>query len=377
MIEDSSESQPPRQRIFKLKSEITPHAQEPQRTMSNLKIAVCGLGMGNVHIAGWKKHPQVTVVAACDLNRERWEKTRREHGVERFYDDWDALLAAEKPDVVSIATPNALHRAQTEAALAAGCHVLCEKPLSVSAADGRAMVAAATRAGKRLMVNFSYRFSAASLALKRVVDAGRLGRVYYARSVWHRRRGIPGLGGWFTTKKLSGGGPLIDLGVHRLDLALWLMGFPKAEHVLATASDAFMRRAATEGKSADVEDLAAAMISLDGGRAITLEASWAGEVGEREIQETRLWGERGGLWQRNLNEGYEYEGNVYTEHDGVLENTIVRPNLKEVPTAMECFADAIIAGTPHPADAAEALRVQEILDAIYRSAAERRPVAVG
>jgi predicted dehydrogenase len=346
--------------------------------MSQLKIAVCGLGMGNAHIAGWKKHPGVTVVAACDLNRDRWEKTRKEHGVEKFYDDWDALLAAERPDAVSIATPNALHRAQTEAALAAGCHVLCEKPLSVSAVDGRAMLDAAARAGKRLMVNFSYRFSAASVALKRVVESGRLGRVYYARTLWHRRRGIPGLGGWFTTKKMSGGGPLIDLGVHRLDLALWLMGCPKAEHVLATRSDVFMQRATKDGKSADVEDLAAAMISLEGGRAITLEASWAGDGVEIETQETRLWGDRGGLVQRNLNGGYDYEGTFFSETDGVLENSLVRPGPGlAVKSAMECFADAIINGTPHPADAADALRVQEILDAIYRSAAERRPVAVG
>ena len=100
------------------------------------------------------------------------------------------------------------------------------------------MVAAAQRAGKRLMINFSYRFSAASRGLKAQVEAGVFGEFYFGRTVWHRRRGMPGFGGWFGTKALAGGGPLIDLGVHRLDLALWLMGYPKPTWVLGSTSKA-------------------------------------------------------------------------------------------------------------------------------------------
>jgi predicted dehydrogenase len=206
------------------------------------------------------------------------------------------MLAAERLDVVSVCVPNKFHLPLTLAALDAGCHVLCEKPMALSAAEGRQMLAAAQRAGKRLMINFSYRFSAQSRALKAQVDAGTFGDFYFGRTVWHRRRGMPGFGGWFGQKALAGGGPLIDLGVHRLDLALWLMGYPQPTWVLGSTYDPIARAAAAQvgqglrrGRPGQP-----AYIRFANGASLVLEASWAANIREAELMETRLLGTQAG-----------------------------------------------------------------------------------
>ena len=249
-----------------------------------LRVGVIGLGMGRAHIEGWREHAQVDVVAIADPDAARLATIGDKFEIEGRYASAETMVAAEKLDVVSICTPNKFHMDLTLAALAAGCHVLCEKPMAMSAEEGRVMLAAAEKAGRRLMINFSYRFSAQSRALKAQVDAGVFGEFYFGRSAWHRRRGMPGFGGWFGTKALSGGGPLIDLGVHRLDLALWLMGYPKPTWVMGATYDPIARAAADKaGKTYDVEDLAAAFIRFDNGATLALEASWAANIQEAEL----------------------------------------------------------------------------------------------
>ena len=195
--------------------------------MDKIRVGVIGLGIGRHHIRGYQSHPNAEVVAIADLDETRLAEVGDQYGVSKRYPSGEQMIATEGLDVVSIATPNKYHKSLTIAALEAGCHVLCEKPMAMNAAEARDMLVAATKAGKRLMIDFSYRFSEQSQVLKAQVDAGVLGEVYFARTLWHRRRGLPRFGGWFGQKALSGGGPLIDLGVHRLDLALWLMGYPR------------------------------------------------------------------------------------------------------------------------------------------------------
>lgn len=211
-----------------------------------LRVGVIGLGIGRMHIEGWRQHPHVEVVAIADADSERLAQVGTQFEIARRYTNAQAMLDAGGLDVVSVCTPNKFHKDLTLAALAAGCHVLCEKPMAMSAAEGREMLAAAKAADKRLMINFSYRFSAASRGLKAQVDAGLFGDFYFGRSVWHRRRGMPGFGGWFGNKALAGGGPLIDLGVHRLDLALWLMGYPKPTWCWAAATTPLRARSPTK-----------------------------------------------------------------------------------------------------------------------------------
>ncbi|RPJ39551.1 MAG: gfo/Idh/MocA family oxidoreductase, partial [Chloroflexi bacterium] len=209
-------------------------------------------------------------------------------------------------DVVSVALPNHLHAPVTIAALEAGKNVLCEKPLATNAKEAADMVSAARRCAKTLMVCFNYRFRDDARWLMKMRDAGRLGELYYARAGWLRNTGIPGFGGWFTTKALSGGGPLIDLGVHILDLTIWLMGHPKPVSVSGQTFGKFGPRGlkswasydalAAKGEVRyDVEDLAAGFIRFENGAALQIETSWASQTKPgRDDYFINLYGTEGG-----------------------------------------------------------------------------------
>jgi predicted dehydrogenase len=342
-----------------------------------LRVGVIGLGIGRKHILGWREHPDVDVVAVADTDAKRLARIGDEFGIEGRYASAQAMLKAERLDVVSVCTPNKFHCELTIAAFEAGCHVLCEKPMAMNAAEGREMLAAAQRTGKRLMINFSYRFSAQSRALKAQVDAGVFGEFYFGRTMWHRRRGMPGFGGWFGTRALAGGGPLIDLGVHRLDLALWLMGYPKPVWVMGSTYDPIASELATRaGKTFDVEDLAAALIRFDNGATLAVEASWASNIQEAELMETRLLGTRAGLLQKNLDEGYTFDAHIFIEQNGAQFDMHLNPPADDAHSAMYEYAEAILCDVPHPASGEEGLIVMEILDAIYASAAVGEPIQV-
>jgi predicted dehydrogenase len=342
-----------------------------------LRIGVIGLGMGRHHIAAYQTHPAAEVVAVADMDQARLTEIADKYGVPRRYLTAEELLDREPLDIVSIATPNKLHMPIAVAAFRAGCHVLCEKPMAMDAGEARQMIAAARAAGKRLMINFSYRFTDQSMALKAQVDAGVLGDVYFARTLWHRRRGLPKFGGWFGQKKLSGGGPLIDLGVHRLDLALWLMGYPKPVWVLGNTYNPIASALAREqGVPYDVEDMAVGMIRFANGAMLEIEASWAANVKEREWMETRLFGTKGGLVQRNTDETYKFEAEIYLERNGAHFDMAMHQPSQPASSAMSHFVDSIANDMPHIATGEEGLLVMEILDAIYQSAQDGRPVQI-
>ncbi|MGH7130171.1 MAG: Gfo/Idh/MocA family protein, partial [Planctomycetaceae bacterium] len=333
-------------------------------------------------VQGYQEHPLAEVVAIADTDPQKLQAVAETYAVPRQYPSAEQMLAEETLDVVSIATPNRFHKPQALAAFGAGCHVLVEKPMSISAAEGREMLAAANAAGKRLMINFSYRFYEQSRALKAQVDAGVLGEIYFGRSIWLRRTGWPGFGGWFGQKALSGGGPLIDLGVHRLDLALWLMGYPRPTWVIASTHNELAAPLAQKaGVLFDVEDFAAAFIRFETGASLEIEASWAAHIAQHEMMETRLLGTQGGLMQRNIGEGYEFEAEIYTEHSGTLfDMKMHNPNpwtpSLAVKGGMYHFIDSIAQDRPHIATGEEGLVVMQLLDAIYRSAETGEPVRV-
>lgn len=345
--------------------------------MDKIKVGVIGLGMGRHHVASYQGHPAAQVCAIADIDEARLAEIGEQYGVPGRYTSAEDMLANESLDVVSVATPNKFHMPLAVAAFEAGCHVLSEKPMAMNAAEGRQMLAAAEQAGKRLMINFSYRFTEQSMALKQQVEAGILGEVYFARTVWHRRRGLPHFGGWFGQKALSGGGPLIDLGVHRLDLALWLMGYPKPVWVLAsTYNHLATELARRQNVEYDVEDLAAALIKFDNGASLVLEASWAANIQEGELMETRLYGTKAGLVQRNVEETYKFEAEIYLEKDGSHFDMKLHPPYTPAPTSAYHFIDSITSEKPHIATGQEGLLVMEILDAVYQSASEGGPVKI-
>ena len=345
--------------------------------MKKLRVGVIGLGIGQSHISGFQSHPQAEVVAVADLNPVLLQHVADRFSVPGRYADAQEMLDAERLDVVSVATPNKLHQPLTLAALRAGCHVLCEKPMAMNAKEARVMLAAARRARKRLMINFSFRFKEETWALKQEVDRGTFGEFYFGRTVWHRRRGIPKFGSWFGQKALSGGGPLIDLGVHRLDLALWLMGYPKPAWVMGATYDHLAAPLAKAQNIAyDVEDLASAYIRFTNGATLVVEASWASNTRENETMETTLCGTKAGLTQKNVGGLYEHEAEIYEERAGAQYDRKLHPPLPAAKQSMYHFIDCIVNNTPHTATAEEGIIVMELLDAIYASARTGKPVEI-
>lgn len=339
--------------------------------MSNkIKVAVVGLGIGKSHLKGYQGHPDAEVVAICDMNPERLAQVAREFGVAKTYTDVDAMLKAEKLDALSVCTPNKFHAPLTTQALENGLHVLCEKPMAMNTAEAVAMNELAKKKGLNLMINFSYRFNAMSQALKNEVDKGAFGDFYFGRTVWHRRRGMPGFGGWFGDKELAGGGPLIDLGVHRIDLALWLMGYPEPMSVFGSTYNPLASEiAAKEGKKFTVEDLACGVVKFKNGATLMVEASWALNVKHKEEMVTRLCGTKGGLVQQNANGEYQFTAEMYTDDKGFFYTRTLDFTTASVPTAMYEFIESIKEKRPPSASGDHGVKVMKILDGIYQSAA--------
>ena len=358
--------------------------------MSKLKAGVIGLGMGWNHLKGYIEHPDVEVVAVADRRADRRDRAKAEYGnqISRIYSEGIEMIQKEKLDIVSVAVPNNQHIELTLAGLESGANVLCEKPMAMNAAEAQKMYDTAKRLGLKLGIDFSYRFNPKSRAMKQLVEAGKLGEIYYARTTWLRRSGVPGLaaanfntgstggmGSWFFDKKQSGGGPLIDLGVHRLDLALWLMGYPEPSCVLgSTYSKIAPGMCKAQGLDYTVEDLACAMIKFKNGATIELQAGWAGNIKEKELQQTRLMGTKGGLYQYNFNEGYGYDVDYYTCENNLFLDTKLHDPVPEAPNPFASFADSVRDNTPFLVKPEDGVTVMKLLDAIYQSAATGKPV---
>lgn len=294
--------------------------------MTTLKVGAVGTGgmFKGAHLAAWLANPDTEIVALCDTNKEAAQKIADEHGVEDVYQDYRELIAREDIDIINVCTPNLYHSEVSIAALKAGKHVFCEKPDAVSPEEAAKMAAAAKESGKVLMVMRNNRFRSVAQFLKTYAEKGHMGDCYTGRCGWIRRRGIPGKGGWFTTKELSGGGPLIDLGVHMIDLAVWIMGNPKPVAVSGSAYTKFAETdladsehsAFGEKKSGgvfDVEDLTSGFIRFENGATLQIEFSWASNI-EQETRFVELRGTKAGFSLRND------DLKLFTEIEGTLCN---------------------------------------------------------
>jgi predicted dehydrogenase len=334
-----------------------------------VRFGVIGLGMGRYHIERLLEAPHAEVRAICDLDQGRLERAGDQYAIAWRTSNYEDLLASPEIDAVVVALPNVLHAPVSIAALRAGKHVLCEKPMARNAAEAEQMLQAVSETGRLFMIHFNYRFTPAAAALHRYVEAGELGHVYHARSWWHRSRGIPNLGTWFTSKESAGGGPLIDLGVHRLDLALWLMGYPQATAVSGATYDLLGKAlAAEQGREFTVEDMASAFVRFDNGATLVLEASWA-ENGERDEEMlTQVYGTKAGCLHRNTR-GYEFEARIFRPEHGSYVSIAPQAYPRDLVSAQEHFAQCVLSGDTPSATAEQGLQVMRIIDAIYASAA--------
>jgi len=361
-----------------------------------LKVAVIGTGMIATagHIPAWKYlSDDVEVVGVSDILPDRAKLIADKEGIPHAYGDWEKMLAELDLDIVSICTPNRYHKAQAVAALESGAHVLCEKPVATSYSDAVAMFVAAEKAARTLLVGQSLRFLNRTRAAKEIIDAGRLGEIYFAETTAMRRRGIPQWG-QFHMKAHSGGGPVFDLGVHAIDQLYWLMGNPKVRAVtsvtytklgnrdekLATSladSGAFLGVLTPRPYKAsdfDVEDMAAGLIRLEGGVTLLFKTSWAANI-PKNTGGMMILGTVGGLAFDPLtlvtNMG-RYQVNVEPQvpaddHGPFSGHWGETAHLVRVIRGEE---ELIV-------QPAEVLNVMQTLDALYRSAEEGREITVG
>ena len=344
-----------------------------------LRAGVVGTGMGRYHMEAYANHPGVELLAVCDLNGPEAKQMADRFGARHVFTDYQKMLELDL-ELVSIATPNSLHAPMAIAALQSGKHVLIEKPMATTVADAAAMLEAARRAKKRLMVDMSLRFIPAHVAMKRLVDAGRLGEIYLGRAGMLRRKSVPvldfpadtatmGRGRWFVDRKQAGGGALMDLGVHTLDLAWWLMGQPRP---VAASAVTFAKLAPPRweaaGISADVDELAAALVRFENGASIIFEVSWAAHLpGDWYV---RILGTQAGLSLAD-------RVGLYTETDGYP--SVTYPEVGgAVESAYEHFVRCVLQPEEPMRGSGEAgLEVVRMLCAINESAAKGAEVRIG
>lgn len=358
-----------------------------------IKAAVIGAGIGKFHIEGYQMHPKAELVALADINKEALEEVCCDYDIPEAYTDYKKMLKDPAIDCVSVCVPNALHAPVVIDCLKAGKHVLCEKPLARTAREGQRMVDAAKKARKKLMVQFNNRYRPEATLLKDYIESGDLGKVYFARCGWIRRNGIPGWGGWFTQKDMAGGGPLIDLAVHMLDLTMWLMGNPEPVTVLASTYSAFGPKMEALGPwgtpnkrgKFDVEDMAVALLKFAGGQTIALEASWASRC-KREWVYSTLMGDKAGA---SLERVFGFDGDddssidtleVFTQEHGVPVNRelVVEPDpAMGRHNAVMHFVDCLVdSNVKMISPATDGLRIMKILDAAYKSAESGKAVNI-
>jgi predicted dehydrogenase len=340
---------------------------------------VIGAGfIGRVHMQTFGEIDGAEVVGCTDAALELAAAAAKQYTVPRVFESADELINSPDVDAVVVAVPNRMHAPLTVQALAAGKHVLCEKPMALNGDAAREIVAAQRASGKTAMVAHQMRWLAAPQEAKRLVEAGELGEVYNAKCGMMRRKNIPGWGSWFTRMAESGGGPLIDLGVHVLDMAIWLMGNPRPVSVFGSTYAKFgpeKRGLGSWGTPQwdgifDVEDLATAMIKMDNGSTLTLDVSWAANTKSDNQHWVDLMGTEGGVSIR----GDELTLTTQKFDRPIDVDTTPSLSTGARPMLAAHFVESIQNDTQPISDVVSGLVNNTILDAIYESAKSGKAV---
>jgi len=356
-----------------------------------IKIGIIGAGgMLRYHAAGFKS-AGAEIVAVADVNEAAAQKVAAREGIPHAFGDVARMLKeCPEIDAVSVIVPNKFHAPVAMQALKAGKHVFCEKPPAISHKEAAAMAALAAKMKRTLMFNFNNRARPESYAMMEYVNSGQIGRINSAQAKWIRRTGIPGLGGWFTNKALSGGGPLIDL-VHMLDLALYFMGYPEPEWVLAQTFNDFITDKNFKGPwgipdvakgVTDVESACHGMVKCKTGQIISLQISWAEMVKREEVSVSFQGTKAGGLVQRLFGvDGIDSTATdtceLYVQENGrsVNRSILVPPDETMGRTRSAANFIHTLEGREAPLNTpAQALSLMKIIDAAYKSAQTGKPV---
>ena len=356
--------------------------------MSRVKLGIIGCGgiANGKHMPSLKKLPDVEMVAFCDLIEERAVAAKEKFGSKdaKAYTDYRELLKDESIDVVYVLTPNRSHADISIDALHAGKHVMCEKPMAKCAADARRMVEAAKETGRKLTIGYQHRQKAASQYVKSVVERGDLGDIYYAKAFAIRRRGTPNWG-VFLNEYEQGGGPLIDIGTHSLDLTLYLMNNYRPRMAVGSVYDKLKHQKETANPFGpwdpdryDVEESAFGYVVMENGATIFLETSWALNTPENTGVRYLVCGTEGGAdnytGQLRIN-GIRHNRPYLEQPDLTTGGVAFFDGQETSPTVMEqqTFFDAIAGKGELVTKPEEAAVVTWILEGIYRSAETGQP----
>lgn len=356
--------------------------------MKKLRYGI--IGAGNIangkHLPGYSAlKDDVEIVAVCDIKEDVAKKAAEKYDIPYVYTDYHELLARDDIDFVSVCLPNYLHHPVTIEALKSGKHVHCEKPMAMNRRQAEEMRAAKIESGKKLMIGLNNRFTPESQFVKQYVGEGKLGEIYHVKCGW-RRRACAGAYGWFTDKTMSGGGPLIDLGVHYIDLAMYFMDYPEVDTVTARTYSKLVgsdkgylfthdNSHMVEGTKFDVEDLTVGLIGLKNDATIDFEVSWASHIEHEKIYYS-LYGTKGGI--SFVKENGETKLKIHTivndQHSDII------PNLNSKLVGVNEFSHFIscIREDKEPDVSLLDQNVQMIglIDNIYRSAESKRQVVM-
>ncbi len=355
-----------------------------------IKAGIIGAGMiVPSGIEGFRKSGICEVLAIADRHRERAAQRAREYGIARVYGSAEELLADKDVEVVYIALPNKFHVPVSLAAISAAKHVICEKPMAMNLAEGRQVSEALKGKNLKFMIGQNQRFNEDSQKIKYLAEQGYFGELYHAKAYWRRRSGAPKKGTWFGSRELAGGGCLLDIGVHMLDLSMFIMGNFAAESVSGVSYTKLAQRgmgfggwgmSEDENIPFDVDDLSCALIKLQGGATVALDVSWASHSEHDDVHNIDFYGSEAGAQC--------YPAKIFT-FDKVLRSS-VNVELKSGVTQESCF-DGLPIRYPHcdrfvnfvravrgeeelGVTLEQSLQVQRILDAIKESAQTGREV---
>jgi predicted dehydrogenase len=353
---------------------VTPRKSTRPKTRKTFRVGLIGAGgIARTHADHYKQIPGVEVIAAADIVAKNLDIMKDKFGVAELYADWKDMLAQSELDAVSICTPNYLHYQPTLDALNAGLHVMIEKPLAMNATEGQAMRDLARKKGLVCTIAFQHRFEAATQMIKRAVDAGTLGDIMVAKVHAMRRRGIPNWG-VFGQKKLQGGGPMIDIGVHAMEMTHYAMGSPKPIGAMGMCWTYMGNKKSNvasmwpnwDYKTYDVEDLCVGHVRFDNGAVMQVEAMFAGHIGpDQEGMKFELMGTKGGASKVPPALFYDKDGTMINAAPAFLPKT----NIWTV--KMKNFVDACRKGATDKAPVEHGLMIQKMMDAIYASAGQK------
>lgn len=346
----------------------------------NVGIIGCGGIANGKHLPSLQKISEVNIIAFCDIEIEKAQVAAEQYGTNdaKVYENYKLLLENDDIDVIHVCTPNSSHKALTVASLDAGKHVMCEKPMAKTTEEAKEMIEAAKRNGKKLTIGYQNRFRPDSQYLRKATQRGDLGDIYYGKAQAIRRRAVP-TWGVFLDEEKQGGGPLIDIGTHALDLTLWMMDNYEPEsvmgstfHKLGKKENAANAWGPWDPKKFTVEDSAFGFIKMKNGSTIILESSWA--LNSLEVDEAKcaLSGTEGGA---DMKDGLRIHGeefgslyttNVELENKGV--DFYEGETVDEAEVEARSWIDSIVNDTEPVVKPEEAMVITQILEALYQSA---------